>query len=69
MNLCDFLGKKVNIKCKDGREFLDYLVVAYDDRFDNVEPDEDGIGIMKNIDDNHGIEIYESEIKSIEAVN
>lgn len=68
MNLRDYLWKKVNIKCKDGRQFHDYLVDAYDDRYDNVEPDEDGIGIVKNEDDDHGIEIYESEIESIEVV-
>lgn len=68
MNLRDYLWKKVNIKCKDGREFSDHLVVAYDDRYDNVEPNEDGIGIMKNKDDDYGIEIYESEIESIEIV-
>ena len=38
------------------------------DRYDNVEPDEDGIGIVKNKDDNYGVEIYESEIESIEIV-
>lgn len=68
MNLHDYLWKKVNIKCKDGRQFLNYLVAAYDDRYDNVEPDEGGIGIVKNADDNYGIEIYESEIESIEIV-
>ena len=69
MNLSHYLWKKVNIRCKDGRFFSEHYVVAYDDRYDNVEPDEDGIGIVKNKDDNYGVEIYESEIESIEIVD
>ena len=69
MNLSHYLWKKVNIRCKDVRFFSEHYVVAYDDRYDNVEPDEDGIGIVKNKDDNYGVEIYESEIESIEIVD
>lgn len=68
MTLLNFLWKKVNIVCKDGRKFEGYRVVAYDDKYDNVEPDEDGIGIVCDLNDDFGVEIYESEIESIEIV-
>lgn len=68
MNLQNFLWKKVNVKCKDGKEYINYFVVAYDDKYDNVDQNEDSIGIQKNPKDNFGIEIFESEIEHIELI-
>ena len=69
MKLLDYLWKKVNIKCKDGKEYHNCYVVAYDDKYDNVDQNEDSIGIKHDKKDNYGVEMFESEIEPIEIVD
>lgn len=69
MKLLEYLWKKVNIKCKDGKEYHNCYVVAYDDKYDNVDQNEDSIGIKHDKKDNYGVEIFESEIEFIEIVD
>jgi hypothetical protein len=62
-------GERVDIECKDGRTFKDYLVYGYtepEDNFAAFEKEMGSIDLQKDINDNFGISLYADEIKSIE---
>ncbi len=65
MELERFEGSYVNIECFDGRAFDHWYVYAYSDKYDNPDKDEDSIDILKEEDDNSGVTLFSSEIKSI----
>lgn len=72
MKLEDYIGKKVNIECTDGKNYDNYYVSDFWDSEENgdaVEIFEDSIGIQKNENSNDGYCLYESDIKSIEIVD
>ena len=68
MKLSNCLWKKVDIKCIDGKLYKGYYVVAYNDKYDNIDENEDSIGIKPSKTSKSGIELFESQIKDIEIV-
>lgn len=72
MNLFDYLWKRVKIECVNGRIYKGYYVTAYcsaDDNIDaedDIERNEESIGIKSDKSSKSGIELYKSEIKAIE---
>lgn len=68
MNLEEFVGKNVNITTTDGKEYNHFYVAMFWDYTDNVETEEDSIGLKKNESSDGGIILYQSEIKNIEIV-
>ena len=60
-----YVGKNVNIECTDGEVYQNYYVDCFTSAYDNFEPDEDSIDILKAKGDLDGITLYLSEIKSI----
>ena len=65
MKLSDYLWKKVSINCVDGKLYRGHYVVAYNDRYDNIDEGEDSIGIKPDKTLKSGIELFEWKIKSI----
>ncbi len=68
LDLESYVGKKVNIVCCDGDTYNDYYVDCFTDAYDNYEPYEDSIDILKYRGAMGGHIIYRSEIKSIEII-
>lgn len=68
MNLEKFVGKSVNITTTSGKEYKNFYVAIFWDYTDNVETNEDSIGLKENEISDGGIVLYQSEIKSIEIV-
>ena len=68
MNLEEYVGNNVNITTADGKEYKNYYVAMFSDATDNVEPNEDCIGLKEREDSDGGIILYQSEIKSIEII-
>ena len=64
-----FVGKTVTIECTDGMVFDNYYVDCFTDAYDNYEPNEDSIDILKYKGAMDGIILYRSEIKSIVIVD
>lgn len=68
LNLESYVGKKVNIICNDGDVYNNYYVDCFTDAYDNYEPYEDSIDILKYKGAMGGRIIYMSEIKQIEII-
>lgn len=69
MDLENFVGHNVNVVTSDGKELKNYYASFFSDASDNVEPDEDCIGLKKSSDESDGIILYQSEIKGIKIVD
>lgn len=65
MDLNFFVGKIVNIECNDGTKYEGYIVDCFTDAYDNYEPEENSIDILKSENAQEGITLYENEIKNI----
>ncbi|MDD6488861.1 MAG: hypothetical protein PUG48_03465 [Clostridia bacterium] len=74
MNLLDYLWKKVDIECCNGKTYKGYYVTAYCSADDNIDADdyiernEESIGIKPDKKSKSGIELYKSEIKTIKLL-
>ena len=68
LELEEYVGKIVTIECTDGRIFERYYVDCFTDAYDNYEPNEDSIDILKYKGALDGIILYRSEIKSITVI-
>lgn len=66
MKLSDYAGKKVRIIDTDGISYIGY-VFGYTKAEDNEE-NEPSIDILPTKTSDNGVELFESEIKSIEIV-
>lgn len=64
-----YVGKTVTIECSDGAIFENYYVDCFTDAYDNYEPNEDSIDILKHKGESDGTVLYRSEIKSIIIVD
>ncbi|MBR1592825.1 MAG: hypothetical protein IJ666_07435 [Ruminococcus sp.] len=63
-----FVGNKVHIECTDGKIY-EGVVDMFSDATDNIEPEEDGIGICIDPKQKGGIFLYQSDIKNIEIID
>lgn len=68
LNLELYVGKKVNIECHNGDIYKNYYVDCFTDAYDNYEPYEDSLDILKHKGDMGGRTIYRTEIKNIEII-
>lgn len=71
--LLRFVGKRVLVKCKDGRLIEGYYVEGLVPNYENYDPeegwpDEDSILLTSSSGNGDGIGLYESEIETIEEV-
>ncbi len=64
-----YVGNYVNIECNSGEKYEKYYVCDFTIWYDNDDREEDSIDLLKNKEDNGGIALYASEIKSIEIVD
>ena len=68
-DLYDFKGKSIEIILKDGKKYIGY-VDYFSPALDNDDYiAEDSIGILPNKNAKSGIEVFQSEIKSIKIVD
>lgn len=65
--LYDYLFKNVSVVTTDGRKYVGFCDM-HETPYEN-ESDEDSIGIMTNERTREGVEIYQSEIQSIEIID
>ena len=64
----EYVGKIVNIECVDGEVYQNYYVDCFTSAYDNYEPNEDSIDILKFKGALDGTTLYRSEIKSISEI-
>lgn len=67
ISLYDYLYKNVTIITTDGEKYTGY-VDFFESPYEN-ESDEDSIGLLDSKNSHSGIELYQSQIKSIEILS
>lgn len=66
VNLELYEGEYVDIQCNDDRMYWHWYVYAFSDKYDNPDQDEESIDILREENDDSGVTLFASEIRSIE---
>ena len=68
LNLSEYVGKHVIVKCKDGRVIEGHYVFGFTPHYENYDPeegwpDEDSIALCPIKGEKNGIGLFESDIE------